>query len=217
MKPEIETAVATIQLPDFSKIKTVNQADINRRNEQEKQIKIASLRTNWNAPARHASAQVCHDGEWGQTFELFRKRLNTGALMALTGTRGSGKTQLAVELMRYTTNQLKTARFTSAIGFFMQIKATYRKDATQTEADVLQDFTKPSLLVIDEVGKRSDSEWENNLLFELLNRRYNAIKDTVLIDNRTKAEFIAAIGESLASRMMEGGGIKECNWKSFRA
>jgi len=54
------------------------------------------------------------------------------------------------------------------------------------------------------------------MLFELLNRRYNDLKDTILIANKSKAEFQDYIGPSLASRMNETGGIVECNWPSFR-
>ena len=136
--------------------------------------------------------------------------------MALVGTRGNGKTQMAVELMKDATANRRPARFTTAVGFFMQIKSTYRKDATRGEADVITEFLLPSLLVVDEFEKRAETAWENNLLFELLNRRYNQMKDTVLIANEEKKAFVEYVGESVSSRMNEVGGIVECTWPSFR-
>ena len=181
-------------------------------------IQIAVLREKWNAPKRHSAFKPPQDGPWGVERSKLRDMLepSTGRILALVGGRGNGKTQLAVELMKLRTEALKSALFSSAVEFFIKIKSTYRKDSDTDEMEVLREFQKPSLLVIDEIGKRGGSEWENTMLFELLNRRYNDMTDTILIDNRTKAEFQETIGPSLASRMNEGGGIIECTWGSFR-
>jgi DNA replication protein DnaC len=177
---------------------------------------VSKLRMEWNAPLRHVSNTAIKEGPWERALAHIESLIGTGMLVALAGNRGTGKTQLAVELMRHATGNGKSALFTSAIGFFMDIKATYRKDAMKDEGEVLLKFAKPMLLVIDEIGKRSDSEWENNLLFELINRRYNALKDTVLIDNRSKQECEVSLGDSLVSRLNETGGILNCVWPSFR-
>lgn len=181
-----------------------------------RQIKVAELRRTWGAPTRHVEAVACFGGDWGATYQAILSKLHSGLLAALVGGRGTGKTQMAVELMRVVTGKLMSARFITATDFFIQIKGTYRKDAEEKEADVLKRFQRPPLLVIDEIGKRGETDWESNLLFELINRRYNDKTDTVLIDNRSAQDFTAAIGPSLASRMVECGGIIECNWKSFR-
>jgi DNA replication protein DnaC len=168
-------------------------------------------------PLRHLSCTPCMDGPWGAKFKELQMKLGTGRLLALIGTRGNGKTQLAVALgMDQIRTHLKAARFTTATAFFMAIKSTYKPTATDDEAEIIREFAKPPLLLIDEIGKRGGSEWENNLLFELLNRRYNDMKDTILIDNRTVQEFTETIGPSLASRMNEGGGVVHCDWETFR-
>lgn len=177
---------------------------------------IKIIRQNWNAPLRHVQAQPKLEGLWGDKLKVLYSMLKKGMFVALIGTRGNGKTQLAVELMKCATWKLQKSLFTSAVEFFVALKSTYNRESSLTTEDVMQKYTSPSLLVIDEIGKRGDTEWENTILFELLNNRYNAMRDTVLIDNRSKADFIATIGPSLASRMNECGGIIECNWPSFR-
>ena len=136
--------------------------------------------------------------------------------MALTGGRGNGKTQLAVEAMRMVTRAGGPVLFSTAISFFAEVKSTFSRESEFTEKQVADKYRRPRLLVVDEVGKRGGSDWENNLLFDVLNSRYNDIKDTILIDNRSPKEFEEWIGPSVASRMSEGGGIIECNWGSFR-
>lgn len=198
------------------------EAESCRREAEEAQrrrrVEIGVFREKWNAPKRHALFKPPLDGAWGAELTKLKSMLepSTGRILALVGGRGNGKTQLAVELMKARTAALKSALFSSAVEFFIKIKSTYRKDSETDEMEVLKEFQKPSLLVIDEIGKRGGSEWENTMLFELLNRRYNDMTDTILIDNRTKTEFAETIGPSLASRMNEGGGIIECAWGSFR-
>ena len=190
--------------------------ELSRRDDALRRCKVEELRAAWGAPVRHAESMVNFSGEWATNYNAIHSKLSSGLLYALVGGRGTGKTQMAVELMRCVTGALRPAKFITATDFFIRIKGTYRNDATEKEGDILKVYQRPSLLVVDEIGKRGESEWENNLLFELINRRYNDKTDTIIIDNRSSAEFTQAIGPSLASRMVECGGIIECNWKSFR-
>lgn len=184
----------------------------------EHQRAVAALRAHWQAPARHVQCQPQRIGPWGAALDRLtaRQQSGRGLMAALVGTRGNGKTQLAVELMKLTTARRQSARFTTAVGFFIKVKATFRREAAASEEEVMLEFLRPHLLVIDEFEKRADTVWENNLVFELLNRRYNALKDTVLIANDTKSQFDAYVGDSVVSRINETGGVLECTWTSFR-
>jgi DNA replication protein DnaC len=170
-----------------------------------------------NCPLRHQKATTLErSGQWGAVEKHIAGRMGTGFLVALVGIRGSGKTQLAVEIIRRNAyKHHRRSQFCSAMEFFMEVKAGY-KDEGAPEKEVLEKFCKPSLLVIDEMGKRSDTEWENRLLYELINRRYNALRDTLIISNQEAKELEAALGPSIVSRMRETGGIIECNWDSYR-
>src|SRR5262245_8606127 len=79
--------------------------------EQDEQIaKVESLRARWNAPLRQLSkTDLDRGGEWGKAETALLDKITTGFLVALIGTRGSGKTQLAVELMRAATNRLRSS------------------------------------------------------------------------------------------------------------
>ena len=188
----------------------------------EDQQKTGSLLDEACIPLRHncepTDLLLRQAGPWLDAFNAAKLKMETakGATLALVGWRGNGKTQMAVELIKLRCQHLKSARFVTAVEFFMHVKRSYKPDWEESEIDVLAQFRKYSLLVIDEIGKCGETEWQNTLLFELLNRRYNSMKDTILICNRTKEEFEAMIGPSLASRMNEGGGILVCDWPSFR-
>lgn len=192
-----------------------DQREERRRDQHNTQV--LRFRAEWNAPERHVARKVIdRSGPWGARESELARMLGKGFLVALVGGRGPGKTQMAVELMKKHTYALKTAYYDTLTGLFLKIKATFKKDNKETEGDLVLEMVKPSLLVLDEIGRRSDSDWENRILYELLDRRYRAMKDTLLIANQNKAQFIESIGESLASRMQETGGIMECNWQSYR-
>ena len=185
--------------------------------ERDRRCEVEKLREGWGAPTRQLKATADWSGLWGVTAEKVKAKLGTGFLIALHGRNGNGKTQMAVEMMRYQTGErMKSARFTTSTEFFMAVKATYKPDATRDEASLVADFCKPSLLVVDEVEKRGASEWENNLLFHLFNRRYNDMKDTLIISNLIRAELDTHLGPSLVSRLNETGGMIHCDWPSRR-
>jgi len=110
-------------------------------------FKVEELRRRWQAPQRHVVESPDFSGEWGAKFTVLQQMFiaNTGLTLALVGERGNGKTQLAVELMRWFTSLLKPALFTTAIGFFIAVKTSYRKDSEQTEKAIMEEFGKTRL------------------------------------------------------------------------
>ena len=57
---------------------------------------------NTGLPVKHLQAKPSTKGEWGDKLIMLTNRLNTGGMMfALIGQRGTGKTQMAAELIRY--------------------------------------------------------------------------------------------------------------------
>lgn len=185
--------------------------------ERQRNMRITNLFAESEAPFRHLGFKTTDTtGMWGEKLKSLTGLLGSGFIVGICGVRWTGKTQLAVELMRAAMNQENSAFYTTSIGFFSRIKASYKKDSEDSERDILECLRSYDLLVIDEVGKRSDTNWENNLLFELIDGRYGDMTDTILIDNRTKEEFISTIGPSLASRIERTGGIVEATWDSFK-
>lgn len=180
-------------------------------------LKIDGLIKDSSVPKRHLQlSKFDRAGEWARVESNIKSQLRKGFLIALVGLRGSGKTQLAVEIIRASAELDYTrSRYCTAMEFFIEIKAGYKHDG-EAEKIILNEFSVPPLLVIDELGQRSENDWENRLLYELLNRRYNDMKDTLLISNQDLAQLEMALGPSLVSRMRETGGVIECNWESYR-
>lgn len=206
----------------ISKLKTVPAEEHERRRCEKRDKEHASTASmileTAELPFRQFSASktLIYAGPWEQKRADIATKLGNGFLIALTGIRGNGKTQMAVEIARAAAEKELTVHYRTATTFFMDIKATYGKEAAMDEIDVIKSYEKPNLLILDELGNRSESDWENRLMHELINRRYADMTDTLLIDNRLPNDFKDAIGPSLTSRMNETGGIIHCDWPSFR-
>jgi hypothetical protein len=172
-------------------------------------------------PKRHADRALhptpCPmNHPWVKTRDQVIAMLGKGVTVCLTGSRGNGKTQIGVDAIMQMTLRGRPALFVTAQRMFMTFKGAFDDGAKRTEVQVLDGFRRPALLVIDEIGQRTESEWENRTFFELLNARYNDLTDTILTANLEPAKLMENLGLSLVSRMTEGGGIIACNWPSFR-
>lgn len=167
-------------------------------------------------PARHATTCIRATDGWTKAARAAASVLQRPAMLALIGPRGTGKTQLAVELIREFCRSGRTGIYTRTMDFLIEVRDTYGDRATKRERDVLRKYRVPELLVLDEVQVRGSTEWEANMLTNLIDWRYAANASTLLISNLTATAFIASVGDSIASRLMETGGIISCEWQSFR-
>ncbi|EPB7497028.1 ATP-binding protein [Klebsiella aerogenes] len=146
------------------------------------------------------------------------ERLQKGGGLVMCGKPGTGKNHLAFGIARHAiTEHQSSATFTTALKIAREYKSTWSKGSTRTEDDVIRYFTKPDLLIIDEVGVQFGSDAEKLIMFEIINTRYERMKPTILISNQTKDELSAFIGERVIDRMSDGGGCTlSFTWDSYR-
>ncbi len=171
-----------------------------------------------NLPRRHLAAVVqwTPASDWTRSFDLLKAKLGLGFLCALIGNRGTGKTQLAVELAKANASARRSVRYHSIVEVFLAVKESYRGEGGLSEARIIQRFVAPNLLILDEAQGRAETKWEDQLITLLVDKRYQQDKDTLIISNLSEDQFRESLGTSVISRMEETGGIIHCTWKSFR-
>lgn len=150
--------------------------------------------------------------------ENFGEHFEAGRCLLLLGNVGTGKTHLATaianHIMRTTT---ATAVYRTVGGILQHIKGSYDRESEYSEADAFAAYTKPSLLIIDEVGATKPTEFELASLFNIINGRYEEQLPTIVISNLPAGELSGALGERCVDRLREGGGIAVgFDWKSAR-
>jgi DNA replication protein DnaC len=112
--------------------------------------------------------------------------------MLLSGSCGTGKTHLAIAILRELILQ-KGARclFRGYSALLKQIQATYSRQVVAheetgvvlTEYSILQDVIQADVLVLDDLGAEKSSEWTLSLLYHVINERYNDRRTTIITTN----------------------------------
>lgn len=139
-----------------------------------------------------------------------------GRSCLLLGRPGTGKSHLAIGVIRAITS-VGSAHFTTVQAAVRSIKDTWSKDSKVSETRALQTLTGPDLLVLDEVGIQFGSEFEANLLFDVLNDRYANERPTILLSNLDIDTVRQFLGERVMDRLREdGGAVMLFDWDSYR-
>lgn len=172
-------------------------------------------------PQRNAICKPRADAkysEWAKKLTILRSMIESGrgVTVGLIGIRGNGKTQVAAEIMRDHIAAEKTSLYVTAQAFFLELRASFRPGSPVSESKVVEKYRRPLFLTIDECEKRGGSEWENTVLFGLLDMRHGDMSDTLLIANQTVETFASSVGPSVMSRISDGGAIFEFSWEDFR-
>ncbi len=142
------------------------------------------------AAARIGRFKPLCDFDWG-----FPKRCDRGAIeelmtleflkeatnVVLIGPNGVGKTMIARNIAHQALVHGYTVRFVSASEMLAELSALDSDSALRRR---LRHYSAPALLCLDEVGYLSYGNRHADLLFELINRRYEA-KSILLTTNKS--------------------------------
>ena len=96
--------------------------------------------------------------------------LTDASNIILIGSNGVGKSTLAQNLGYQAVMQGHTVLFTTAANMLSDLAAQDGDNALRRR---LQHYSRPTLLIIDEIGYLSYSNRHADLLFEIINRRYS--------------------------------------------
>jgi len=104
--------------------------------------------------------------------------------LLLLGPSGRGKTHLACALL----SELVRTKGASALyvdfsSLLMKIQTSFRPDADSSKESILNPYSDVELLVLDELGASKPNPWVLDVLYNLLNTRYNRRRVTIVTSN----------------------------------
>ena len=165
-----------------------------------------------NNPGQEHALQFAR--EYANNFDQARE---TGRCAIFVGKPGTGKTHLAIGIALHVVSMKKTVLFTTVQRAIRRVKDTWTKGSEESESQAIDAIAYPDLLVLDEVGVQFGSEFEKQVLFDILNERYEKRKPTILLSNIPAKDLSGYLGERVADRLREDGGkLITFDWDSYR-
>ncbi|MCL1927575.1 MAG: ATP-binding protein [Treponema sp.] len=120
-----------------------------------------------------------------------------------TGKNGTGKTHLAMCLAK------DGATYRRLSDIFREVRTDF-----QRETETLDFYGNRKLLIIDEIGRQKFSDFENNLFFDIIDRRWNNVLNTTIITNLSTQEFTEIYSTAVIDRLRPV--VVRFEWESQR-
>lgn len=124
---------------------------------------------------RYQSACVCRE-EIVSFLASFDR--NNGNSLFIHGISGSGKTSLCSAIARDLHDAGHDAVLVNACEMLEAIQETFDKKTSTKKA--IERFMSCELLLIDDMGRESGSEWAVQMIYRILNKRYGCLRPTVI-------------------------------------
>lgn len=185
------------------------------REEREQREKLEAS----GLPQRHI--ETAKDGRrWGvpgyqQSVAKAKTACEHGGMVALVGSRGTGKTQVAVEVAMAHSGT-KSVRYVKSRVLGMHLREAF-DNPKLTEREALEKWVRPHLLIVDDCHELADDkQYDRSMLTLLADLRYDKCRPTLLIANVAVEKAGAMFGPSIADRLNDGGGMIAFAGQSLR-
>ena len=113
----------------------------------------------------------------------------------INGHCGVGKSMLVAIVANEAVRNGRTVFFTSVPKLLQTIKATFDKDTGEDTGGLIQRLESVDLLIFDDLGSERATEWVAEILFSLINERYQNRKQTIFTSNLTLVEIAERLDE----------------------
>lgn len=216
--PDTSIQAAQRQAPNVSLEQRQQQANAALQ-EADKQKQRMQFWANSGVDDRHALVKqevLFAHAEWKAAYMRSCEVIDENGTLVLLGDRGNGKTQMGAQLIRRACANLQMAKYMRGREIGMSLRRAYNPKSKITELEAVNQLVMPHLLVIDEAQERPDKDWEIRTLSLIFDKRYAAMRPTVIIANCTLKQFEDLMGGSVVDRIREGGCVLKFDWPSFR-
>jgi DNA replication protein DnaC len=146
-----------------------------------------------------------------------------GRGLLMIGPCGSGKTHLAVAALVEIINSGKPGRllFSNFQDLIHEIQASFDSDEVPSKSEILRPLLEADLLVLDELGSQKPTTFVQDILYYVINTRYNSELTTIFTTNFTdtpaeaeKETLSQRVGARLRSRLYEMATLVSFNGAS---
>lgn len=118
-----------------------------------------------------------------------------GTGLLFTGTIGTGKTHLAVSVLKALVMEKgATGVFYHFQDLIKKIQNSFNRSVQATEQEILDPILNAEILVLDELGASKPSDWVFDTIAHILNTRYNECRTTIITTNYPNTDAVLVPG-----------------------
>jgi DNA replication protein DnaC len=166
-----------------------------------------------DAPARHLEAVLSETMP-----ENMRRLANDDRLPCFSGPTGTGKTYKAVQVMlcraqidpfavldefHFSVGDDQLPLFLSAPDLALKCRSSFGRRDGLSEQAILDRYSNVRVLVLDDLGTESTSDYSLATIYTLINSRYDSNNQTCITTNMTIQQLAKRIGDRCVSRISE--------------
>jgi len=152
--------------------------------------------------------------EYALNFSNYRK---DGQGFVFLGTTGTGKNHLAISIAKQVIRDGYTAVYTTVLEVAQHVREAYRNKSDDSDRQVIALYAEPDLLLLDEVGMQMGNDSERVFVTQIINKRYEQMKPTIVLSNLAPAPLEKVLGERVISRLKETTRMLTFQWEDYRA
>ncbi len=123
-------------------------------------------------------------------------------IMAISG---SGKTYLCAAILNYLFERKVEIEYITHRRFTDELKAAIAEE--KPHKSIFDRYAQINFLIFDDIGSAQNTEWQQEMILELIDRRYSDQKKTVITSNFFKNEMYEKLGNRTASRMFDKNNL----------
>ncbi|MFB5193166.1 ATP-binding protein [Alicyclobacillus fastidiosus] len=178
-----------------------------RRARLDRLFQLSMLPTRWKSRT-FESFEVTNDNR--DAFQTAKEyveqfRPSEGKGLIFTGTVGLGKTHLSAAIAMELLSREYSAVFGTVTTLLDEFRSAYDNDRIH-HADVMRQLTRCDLLIVDDLGKEKVTDWVEQMVYELINTRYENNKSLIVTTNMTLTDIrdkYTERGAAIVSRILE--------------
>lgn len=135
-----------------------------------------------------------------EKFVRFYPLETNGMGLLLTGSIGTGKTHLAVGVLKALIEERgATGIFFHFHDLIKKVQNSFNRGVSATEQEIMEPIFRAEVLVLDELGASKPSDWVFDTLAHILNTRYNERLTTILTTNYVNREPMLGRGRPMSA------------------
>jgi IstB-like ATP binding protein len=126
---------------------------------------------------------------------------NAKPFLLVMGSPGTGKTYLSAAVLNFLHDGGNELAYVTHRRFIEEIHHAMQDGKTQHS--VLPRYADKRFLILDDLGSATCTEWQQEMILELIDRRYGDKAKTVITTNFNKDELRLKLGPRTASRLLD--------------